>query len=96
MVRLAVQALRARFRPRRDISDALQPPAYDLTKLLEAKKTDAKILGMAKTMDSRHQIKEAEAMTSLGIQAQQALVDTQIKVASTTAQANAKKIAEKK
>jgi len=54
-----------------------------------AQKTQAKIIGMHQTAESRHQIKEAQAATDLGIKAQNALVDQQVTIASTTAKRNA-------
>jgi hypothetical protein len=59
-------------------------------------KTQAKIQQQAITAESRHQIKEAEAAFSLGVKAQDALVDQQVLIASTTAKANAEKTAKAK
>jgi hypothetical protein len=58
-------------------------------------KTQAKIEQQAATSESRHRIKEAEASFNLGVKAQQALVDTQIEIASTTAKRNAEMAKEK-
>lgn len=52
-------------------------------------KTKAKIDQQNATAESRHQIKEAQAAVDLGIKAQNAHVDNQIQLTSTTAKRNA-------